>query len=227
MIKSLFILHIFIAVVCARSFNQDDAVKEFEWSAEEEAEWKKNTQCCESVLGPMNRDKKLIKKLFDVTPEAAYAMPDDFTVKECPKKCTNFKKFRLDIASEFYGLVLYQLAGECPSLEDKYRDEDKWKMTLSEALFQMENYCYEKYSDKYAPIARVVGDRFKEVNKKVADLLKSADKEELKKFCKGFIIKGPSMNEEDKKKHAIEMTARSAAFEEECGIPGGFSGKED
>ena len=118
----------------SRSFNQDDAaaVKEFKWSAEEEAEWKKNTQCCERVLGPMNRDKKLIKKLFDVTPEAAYAMPDDFTVKECPKKCTNFKKFRLDIASEFYGLVLYQLAGECPSLEDKYRDEDKWKMTLSE-----------------------------------------------------------------------------------------------
>ena len=38
----------------------------------------------------------------------------------------------------------------------------------------MENYCYEHYSDKYVPIARVVDDQFKEVNKIVADVLERA-----------------------------------------------------
>lgn len=218
MIKSIFILYVFIAVVCARSFNQDDAatVKEWEFSAEEKAELKKNLECCQRVLGPIKYDQ--IK--FDVTPEAVYAMPDEFIVKGCPKNCTNTKKITLEVQSKLFWPILYQVAGECPSFDDIL---DKWDMKMLEALFQVENYCYKKYSDKYVPIARVVEDHFIEVNKKVADLLKRADKEELKKFCKGLIIKGPSMNEEDEEKQWKKMSA----FEKECGVPGMFSGKED
>jgi len=201
----------------SRSFNQrsyDAATvgrqRGTEWEAERE--WMKNLLCCHK------RDPFDGNERFDVTPEAVYAMPDNFMIG-CPKKCKNKKKGVLSWRGALYGPVLYQLAGECPSLpilatseEDDDEDEDEWDKLLFEALFQMENYCYENYSDKYVPIVRVVDDQFKEVNKKVADVLKRADKEKLKKFCKRYII------DRSVKDTTEEMWARTEVWLKECGL---------
>ena len=114
-------------MLLSRSFNQDDAatVKEWEFSAEEKAELKKNLECCQRVLGPIKYDQ--IK--FDVTPEAVYAMPDEFIVKGCPKNCTNTKKITLEVQSKLFWPILYQVAGECPSFDDIL---DKWDMKMLE-----------------------------------------------------------------------------------------------
>ena len=167
------------------------------WDGEVDAEVKKHIECC--LRGFSKSEKEVgFGTWSDTTPEAVFAMPSKFTVKGCPKKCMNVRKSVLeDQAWEWFGPLLHQLTGECPftdqlftklsfegwavvtdSVVFKYFDEvhnnSQYLFSPSKASFQIANYCFEKYSDKYVPAKRVVNDQFEQVNKYVVDALKGA-----------------------------------------------------
>jgi len=130
----------------------------------------------------------------DLTPEAMYQLQQndgrwlEIMLKD-PK--ANYHYQMVLWMGTFMGFLpaLWHLTGDCNPLP--YLDEKDDDRLTFEVTFQVKEYCYGKYSDKYVPIKRVVDDQFKQVNEYVANAMKGA--EMLKKFCSELINNGPSI----------------------------------